>query len=117
MPIQWIRTAQKIGRVRPHPGRHDNVPLERDLARARAVVTWGSGAALKALAWGIPAFYALPSWIGAPAARPLAQMDLGPVRDDAKRLAMFERLAWAQADLEEIAAGDAISRLLELHKA
>lgn len=117
MPVQWVRTAAKIGRVRQHPGQRESVPLERDLARARAVVTWGSGAALKALAWGIPAFYALPTWIGAPAARPLARMDLGPVRDDAARLAMFERLASAQANLEEIATGDAISRLLELHKA
>jgi len=117
MPVQWVRTAAKIGRVRQHPGQRESVPLERDLARARAVVTWGSGAALKALAWGIPAFYALPTWIGAPAARPLTHMDLGPVRDDAARLAMFERLAWAQANLEEIGAGDAISRLLEMHKA
>lgn len=115
MPLQWVRTAQKIARVRAHPGQHESTPLERDLAKARAVITWGSGAALKALAWGIPAFYSLPKWIGAPAARPLAQIDLGPVRDDAKRLAMFERLAWAQANTNEIAAGDAIARLLELH--
>ena len=39
------------------------------------------------------------------------------MRDDAARLAMFQRLAWAQANLEEIGAGDAISRLLEMHKA
>lgn len=115
MPLQWARTARKIARVRAHPGQHESVPLERDLAKARAVITWGSGAALKALVWGIPAFYAMPKWIGAAAARPLQFMDLGPVRDDALRLAMFERLAHAQANTDEITTGEPIARLLELH--
>ena len=112
MPPTWTRTAQKIARVRKHPGTHEVTPLERDLKNARAVVTWGSGAALKALTWGIPVFHSFKHWIGAPASRRLEHMDKGPVRDDAARLAMFERLAWAQAEVAEITSGDAIARLL-----
>jgi hypothetical protein len=113
MPPTWTRGAQKLARVRPHPGRHAAADLERDLAKARAVITWGSGAALKALAWGIPVFHSFKQWIGAPAARLLDLIDQGPVRDDEARLAMFARLAWAQAELREIESGDAIARLLE----
>lgn len=116
MPLNWLRTGQKLGRVRKHPGTRETVTLERDLRNARAVVTWGSGAALKALAWGIPAFYGFPHWIGAGAARRIEVMDKGPVRDDDARLAMFRRLAWAQSELTEIASGDAIARLLEVHR-
>jgi hypothetical protein len=36
-------------RTRRHPGINPCVPLEQDLAKASAVVTWGSGAAIKAL--------------------------------------------------------------------
>ncbi len=116
MPLTWLRTGQKLGRMRRHPGDKEAVPLKADLKRARAVVTWGSGAAIKALTWGIPVFHGFPRWIGAPAARRIEFMDRGPVRDDAARLAMFERLSWAQANLSEIASGDALARLLELHR-
>ena len=116
MPLTWLRTGQKLGRVRRHPGQKETVALEQDLRRARAVVTWGSGAALKALAWGIPAFPGMPKWIGAPAARRIEFMDQGPVRDDAARLAMFRSLAHAQANLDEIASGEALEKLLELHR-
>lgn len=116
MPMHWLREVSKLGRIRRHPGRHVGPPLEDDLRNARAVVTWGSGAAVRALAWGIPAFHGLPGWIGALAARPIAAMHKGPVRDDALRLRMFERLAWAQWSLEEIASGKALGALLELHQ-
>lgn len=116
MPLNWLRTGQKLGRVRRHPGQKETIALEADLKRARAVVTWGSGAALKALAWGIPAFHGMPRWIGSQAARRIEFMDQGPVRDDARRLDMFRALSWAQASLDEIASGDALARLLELHR-
>ena len=96
MPRGW--TAK--GRVRAHPGQRDAVPLEQDLASARKVITWGSGAAVKALLWGIPVESHMPGWI--------AEQD----NTDTGRLAMFRRLAWAQWTMEEIAAGEPFWRLL-----
>lgn len=110
MPRDW--PAARYGRVRPHPGLRACVPLEDDLARARCVVTWGSGAALKALAMGIPVFHAMPQWIGAPAALPLDRLGCEPKRDDADRLAMFRRLAWAMWRDSEIETGDAFRWLM-----
>jgi len=120
MPGQWARDAmQRIprmtkrpARVRPHPGVNDCIPLAEDLADAWAAVTWGSGAAIKALALGVPVFHDFPDWIGAPAARPLRDMAAGPLRDDEARLGMFRRLIWAQWRLSEIESGEAFACLL-----
>lgn len=108
MPQDWTgRTKERLRalglpvRVRPHPGTAAAVPLEQDLARASCVATWGSGAALKALLWGIPVHADMPGWIG--------QQD----NTDAGRLAMFRRLAWAMWRLEEIASGAAFRHLLQ----
>lgn len=98
MPHGW--TSKQAGRVRPHPGTRDCVPLDVDLANAGKVVTWGSGAAIKALTWGIPVESHMPNWIG--------EQD----NTDAGRLAMFRRLAWAQWRLNEITSGDAFRWLL-----
>lgn len=102
MPANWPAQAQAAtgGRIRVHPGTKPCTPLEADLARAREVVTWGSGAAIKALLLGIPVQSAMPNWIG--------QQD----NTDAGRLAMFRRLAHAQWQLAEIASGEPFSRLL-----
>jgi hypothetical protein len=102
MPRDWPERALLAtgGRIRRHPGTKPCTPLEADLARAREVVTWGSGAAIKALLWGIPVRSAMPNWIG--------EQD----NTDAGRLAMFRRLAWAQWTLAEIASGDPFERLL-----
>lgn len=116
-PHGWEESVRRkiCGRVRKHPGkaRHAAIPLDQDLRAARCVVTWASAAALRALAMGIPVFYGLPGWIGAAAARPIAEFDQVPKRDDAARLAMFERLAWAMAPIDEIRSGEAICRLIE----
>lgn len=98
MPMGW--TNGKKGRVRLHPGQRPCVPLEQDLAKAGKVITWGSGAAIKALIMGIPVVSEMPDWIG--------EQD----NTDAGRLAMFRRLAWAQWTLEEIASGEPFRRLL-----
>lgn len=98
MPSSWPMSQK--GRVRNHPGRFDAKPLEDDLADAGRVVTWGSGAAIKALMWGIPVESHMPRWIG--------EQD----NTDAGRLAMFERLAWAQWRMEEIRSGEAFAWLL-----
>lgn len=99
MPKDW--PLRQRCRVRRHPGRGATVEdLQKDLARASRVVTWGSGAAILALAWGIPVESHMPSWIG--------QQD----NTDRGRLAMFRSLAWAQWRLEEIASGEAFKWLL-----
>jgi hypothetical protein len=104
MPEGWSEKAlnRHGGRVRPHPGRGEGVPLAADLARAGRVVTWGSGAAIRALMWGIPVISEMPRWIG--------QQN----NTEEGRLAMFRRLAWAQWRLEEIANGGPFARLLNL---
>lgn len=114
-PVGWAESVvRKVrGRIRPHPGTNKNiVPLEQDLAKASGVVTWASSAALRALLHGIPVWYAMPKWIGAPACKPLGQWP-EPLRDDQARLDMFRRLAWAQWRLDEIESGEAFSYLLQ----
>lgn len=98
-------------RVRQHPGATTpSTTLEQDLEGAWCVVTWGSGAAIKAVALGVPAFHAMPNWIGAPAALPLSADLEQPFLGD--RAPMFERLSGAQATIDEIASGQAFRRLL-----
>lgn len=102
MPASFLRKVQKKhpGRVRRHPGQKTATPLEIDLANAGRVVTWGSGAAIKALAMGIPVTSYMPNWIG--------EQD----NTQSGRLSMFRRLAWAQWTIEEIAEGVPFSRLI-----
>lgn len=112
-PPGWAESVQRRigGRIRPHPGIGGVARLEDDLANAREVVTWHSAAGLHALAMGIPVWFDCPSWIGAGAARPLAQWPGKPLCDDEARLAMFRRLAWAMWTLDEVRTGEPIARL------
>jgi hypothetical protein len=117
-PNGWADTVAPAvrGRIRRHPGAWPvSITLEADLRNVREVVTWASGAALLALTMGVPVFHAFPRWIGAAAARPLADFGKPALRDDAARLAMFRRLAWAQWTLAEVASGEAFDHLLQLH--
>ncbi len=98
MPRGWH--SGKVGRVRLHPGQRETKPLEEDLKNAGKVITWGSGAAVRALMWGIPVESHMPNWIAA------------QNNTDEGRLAMFRRLAWAQWTVEEIASGEPMKRLL-----
>lgn len=102
MPADWMDGAYRRfgGRVRRHPGTKPAKPLEDDLARCGRVITWGSGAAIHALMWGIPVVSEMPDWIG--------EQD----NTDAGRLEMFRRLAWAQVRIDEISSGEAFERLL-----
>ena len=95
MPSQWPQGAQARygGRIRRHPGTRPTTALRDDLAHCGRVVTWGSGAALQALLWGIPVVSEMPDWIG--------EQD----NTDEGRLAMFRRLAHAQWTMEEISEG------------
>lgn len=102
MPTGWPKKAlaKYGGRVRAHPGRMRSKPLEQDLANCGRVITWGSGAAVKALMMGIPVISEMPKWI--------AKQD----NTEAGRLDMFRRIAWAQWELDEIATGEPFARLL-----
>ena len=95
-PIKW----------RGHPGeKKSHETLYDDLRGAHCVVTWGSGGALKALTVGVPVFYGFTQWIGAGAGLPIGHDIERPLLDDAARLAMFERLAWAMWSTDELATG------------
>lgn len=114
-PLGWAETVQKAigGRVRKHPGNAEpELALEDDLGGVSRVVTWHSAAALKSLMLGVPVWYAFPQWIGAGAAAPIAGWPGTPRKDDAARLEMFRRLAWAQWTLDEIRSGKAFTHLL-----
>lgn len=107
-PRNWSQSIAKElhARIRAHPGEKPCVPLEQDLSRAKCVVTWGSGAALKCLLMGIPVQYGFKKWIGAPGATPIG----GDGKGD--RLAMLRRLAWAMWRTDELATGEPFARLL-----
>lgn len=100
-------------RMRPHPAKNKNgITLEDDLKNARAVFTWGSGAALKAICMGIPCVHFFKDWIGAPAStyyKDLETWDNVPYIDPAPMLA---RLSWAMWSGEEIRAGLPFKELL-----
>jgi len=99
MPKDW--PMQQRCRVRRHPGRGATTDdLRRDLVRCSRVRTWGSAAAILALAWGVRVESDMPRWIGA------------QDNTDAGRVGMFRLLAWAQWRIEEIASGEAFRWVL-----
>lgn len=102
MPLGW--PMRQRGRLRPHPGRNQHArSLADDLANCDRVVTWGSGAAVLALMWGVKVESHQPRWIAA------------QENTDESRLAMFRRLAHAQFTLQEIESGEPFARLLEFN--
>lgn len=105
------RLTRRPIRLRRHPGKGcGQEPLERDLEGAWAVVVWGSNAATQALVAGIPVFFEGPAIITAGAAeRGITGIEM-PARPP--RQPVFERLAWAQWRLDEIARGDPYRHLL-----
>lgn len=102
MPGGWAAgVANRYGaRIRPHPGRHHCKPLKEDLEGVGTAVTWGSGAAIKALMIGVSVISEMPRWIG------------WQDNTEAGRLDMFRKLAWAQWELHEIESGEAFAHLL-----
>lgn len=124
MPGDWLENArqrlQKATRrpirIRAHPGNQPaKVPLLDDLRDIWAVVTWGSGAGLKAMCAGVPVFADFERWIGLPAARfGLDRIEVPMCHDGAREL-MLDRLAWAQHTVAEIATGTPFRRLIDLH--
>lgn len=99
-------------RVRAHPGQKLAEPLARDLRDAAAVVTWASGAAIKALALGIPVYYAFEKWIAAAACHLGFNVNHPVPVEEALRYHSFHRIGWAQWSVEEIACGEPFNVLL-----
>lgn len=116
MPLGWTQSVMRDRkfRLRPHPGIQTiQKDLAQDISGCQSVITWGSGAAIKALSFGVPVFYSFDKWIGALASRKFSQYDLGPVKNDMLRLEMFRRLAWAMWRVSEIESGFAFDTLLK----
>lgn len=95
------RTKREI-RVRCPSKR--NTPLEPEFENCHAVVTWASGAGVKAIVAGVPVFYEMRDWIGATAASPLCTDLEDPFLGDRKP--MLHTLSWAQWKAEEIITGE-----------
>lgn len=122
MPTHWVnetlaevrKYTKRPVRVRPHPGNWQAsqplTPLAEDLANAWAVVIWASSAGVHALAAGIPVFCTAPWWICKAAANDSLSRLEDPLLPE--RLPAFERLAWGQWNVEEIASGLAFRHLL-----
>lgn len=120
MPGQWPRQiGERLRRISPRPimlRRHPGAalrkadPIEVALGQAAAVVTWGSGAALKAIRAGLPCFHDLDSWIGNCASTPLADsLDRCNTPD---RGELWRRVSWGQWTMAEVESGEAFDRLL-----
>lgn len=97
-------------RFRPHPGKAEKRPLRGDLNNAFAVLTWGSGAAIKALLWGVPCLYAYRAWIAGSAGVYLDDWEGEMPTGD--RQSMFTRLAWGMWRVFEIQRGDPFVELI-----
>lgn len=90
----------------------DGRPLAEDLAGCHAVVVWNSNVATEALIAGVPVFFTAPHMITAGTAdRDLAMIE-APLLSYARRLEAFEKLAWGQWAIDEIADGTAFRWLL-----
>lgn len=104
------RQTKRPVRVRQHPGKRLN-QLEFDLNNAWAVLTWSSAAAIKAIAYGVPAFYMMPGWIGKDAAKLGMEEIENPYLGNREK--MFHAVGWAQWQASEIESGEAIKTLID----
>lgn len=117
MPRDWTplalkrlekRTSRPI-KVR-YPQFRDE-PLEPDFKDCHAVVTWASGAGIKAIVAGYPVFYEMSQWIGSYAARPFYSDLEKPYLGE--RETMLHRLSWAMWRPSEIESGEAFRCVLQ----
>lgn len=109
-------------RVRSHPGNqaHPISPddLETDLRNAKAVVTWASSAAVKAMAMGIPVFFTKPGWV-AEKGGVFGLWNVKAIESQewpwpgVSRGAAFHKIGWAQWSIDEITSGTPFHCLLD----
>lgn len=118
--VQAMRRLMDMGekvRFRPHPGERPAPDLVDDLKDAKYVVSWSSGAALRALQMGIPSVHGYPEWVGKDASIPWSSIAnlTRPPKPEALQLdraTMFERLGWMIWRIPEIASGVPFRHLL-----
>lgn len=111
MPRGWENDSPVKCRIRKHPGIQPCISLDDDLANARAVYTWGSGAAIKAMALGIPVVYAFNRWIAGCGGVHVSAVDWDNIAIG-DRLTAFERVFDAMYRLDEIESGIAFNHIL-----
>lgn len=121
MPTGWGSTTRRRleGMVyrpvmirKPPSRRPGQKSLGEMLRSTRAVVVWTSNVATLALIYGVPAWYAGPHHIMAPALmRDVGQLEQ-PIAEPDRNKA-FQRMAWAQWTHDEIRSGEAFARLLD----
>lgn len=110
MPRGWVPDFKC--RTRNHPGMRNCIALDIDLAQAKAVVTWASGAAIKAMAMGVPVFHGLDGWIAESGSTHIDCADTeNPQKPD--RQAAFESVLDGMWRLDEIESGEAIGQVLK----
>lgn len=119
MPTHWPEVLRRGWdypaklKIRRHPGRTEGkTSLSMDLKRSKGVITWGSGAAIKALAQGYPCISTWAEWIGHSASSTLDSIQDWDHLPQPDRIPMFESLANAIWRLSEIESGEAFERLL-----
>lgn len=121
MPCTWLEDVTKRLEsltdrqieVRPHPGTDKTgETLYEALSRAHVVVTWGSGAAIKAALNGIPVLYELPLWAGGKVGvRGLTEQGIeSPTLPSCQEF--VSDLTWMQWTAAEVAEGLPFWRLL-----
>ena len=124
MPKSWVMEVQKriagLGgrrrtvRIRPHPGtQREALPLASDIGSGVVCVTWASGAAIKALAYGAPVVHEFPKWVAAAG----GSFGIGTLNNPhlGDRSVAMEAVARAQWTVDEVASGVPFARLLDLH--
>ena len=119
MPPDWPQATQKLlrtmtsreVRIRGHPGNHrPKRPLEVDLENAFAMIIWNTSVGVNALLAGIPVICEAPGWIMKGACGTMAEVKNPPMPN---RLPHFQRMAWCQWTLGEIATGEPFRTLLD----
>lgn len=117
MPPDWAEKCEarlrKITKrpikIRRHPGNNEPArPLSEDLRNAWAVYVWTSSCGVHSLVEGIPTFVDAPYWIMKDAAA------TGDPESPAtpERQPHFEKMAWAQWTIDEIATGAPFRHIL-----
>ena len=122
-PPEWhlkiAKHLQGVGyeaEIRRHPKimkrqRVKQAPLEKQVAGARALVTWSSSDAVGAVIAGCPTVVCGPAtFLSGCVGRHLDDLKDPPIGD---RLPALERLAWCQWTMEEMRRGEPFKRFME----
>lgn len=117
MPRDWLSRDRRWFpddcRVRRHAGKVETSPLLEDLQDTKGVITWGSGAAVKAIVAGIPCVHFFPRWIGAEGSTFYKDVDDWDNLPLINPEPMLKTLSWAMWSGDEIRSGEAFSHFFD----